>query len=222
MASSFVVVLTTHMFCVLIRMIRQPVAPANFGIALCSCFPWFSKFVRSACFGRSKYSPSFTRESSLQREASKGPLDSSDACSNYDPTPGYLLMLRGAPRDSNALAEAAGGVGLGGGGAEGGGEWSERFFYLSGHFIRYKKHSLNLASVNLKQVRVLPRQVLTLCVSGPVLDFLSVCLVLLMVVKLSARERWSFPCDFRSHQGLLFPKCFANLHFSGFCFLFPF
>jgi len=31
-------------------------------------------------------------------------------------------------------------------------EWSERFFYLSGHFLRYKKHSRNLTSVNLKQV----------------------------------------------------------------------
>ncbi|CAM9945118.1 unnamed protein product, partial [Ascophyllum nodosum] len=33
----------------------------------------------------------------------------------------------------------------------GGGEWSERFFFLSGHFLRYKKRSLNLTSVNLKQ-----------------------------------------------------------------------
>ncbi|CAN0426176.1 unnamed protein product, partial [Laminaria digitata] len=32
-----------------------------------------------------------------------------------------------------------------------GAEWSERFFYLSGHFLRYKKQSLNLTSVNLKQ-----------------------------------------------------------------------
>lgn len=39
-----------------------------------------------------------------------------------------------------------------GGGARGE-EWSERFFYLSGHFLRYKKHSRNLTSVNLKQVR---------------------------------------------------------------------
>lgn len=45
--------------------------------------------------------------------------------------------------------------GGGGGGAWAGGarveEWSERFFYLSGHFLRYKKHSRNLTSVNLKQ-----------------------------------------------------------------------
>lgn len=31
-------------------------------------------------------------------------------------------------------------------------EWSERFFYLCGHFLRYKKQSRNLTSVNLKQV----------------------------------------------------------------------
>ncbi|CAM9571176.1 unnamed protein product, partial [Discosporangium mesarthrocarpum] len=44
---------------------------------------------------------------------------------------GYLLMMRG--------------------GTEGAaGEWLERFFYLSGHFLRYKKQSLNLTSVNLK------------------------------------------------------------------------
>ncbi|CAM9188942.1 unnamed protein product [Scytosiphon promiscuus] len=40
-------------------------------------------------------------------------------------------------------------------GCEGGatrvGEWSERFFYLSGHFLRYKKQSRNLTSVNLTQ-----------------------------------------------------------------------
>ncbi|CAM9723485.1 unnamed protein product, partial [Choristocarpus tenellus] len=46
---------------------------------------------------------------------------------------GYLLMMRE------------------GGGGGGGVEWLERFFYLSGHFLRYKKHSLNLTSVNLKQ-----------------------------------------------------------------------
>lgn len=44
--------------------------------------------------------------------------------------------------------EAGGNVGGGGGGEE----WSERFFYLSGHFLRYKKQSRNLTSVNLKQV----------------------------------------------------------------------
>lgn len=33
------------------------------------------------------------------------------------------------------------------------GEWSERFFYLSGHFLRYLKRSFNLVSVNFKQVR---------------------------------------------------------------------
>lgn len=51
---------------------------------------------------------------------------------------------------------AAAGPATGGGGGmassgAGGGEWSERFFLLSGHFLRYKKHSLNLTSVNLKQ-----------------------------------------------------------------------
>ena len=52
----------------------------------------------------------------------------------------------------------SGDVGGAAGGEVGGGvgareEWSERFFYLSGHFLRYKKHSRNLTSVNLKQVR---------------------------------------------------------------------
>lgn len=47
--------------------------------------------------------------------------------------------------------EAGGNVGGGGGGGE---EWSERFFYLSGHFLRYKKQSRNLTSVNLKQVSI--------------------------------------------------------------------
>ena len=48
----------------------------------------------------------------------------------------------------------------GGRGGVGGGEWSERFFFLSGHFLRYKKRSLNLTSVNLKQVskRVAPKK----------------------------------------------------------------
>lgn len=70
------------------------------------------------------------------------------------------------------MLRKAGQCGVGGGGAGGvggqaggagvgpaaggvlGAEWSERFFYLSGHFLRYKKHSLNLTSVNFKQVNV--------------------------------------------------------------------
>lgn len=66
-------------------------------------------------------------------------------------TPGYLLMLRDGDLGSGE-GGLAGGVGgnVGAGGVTG--EWSERFFFLSGHFLRYKKHSLNLTSVNLKQV----------------------------------------------------------------------
>lgn len=48
-------------------------------------------------------------------------------------------------------SSAGGGASIGS--ASGLGEWSERFFYLSGHFLRYLKRSFNLASVNLKQVR---------------------------------------------------------------------
>ncbi len=79
-------------------------------------------------------------------------------------------MLRETDQTPGGDRAGAGGVGgdagegpSGGGGGGGGGggawagtarveEWSERFFYLSGHFLRYKKHSRNLTSVNLKQV----------------------------------------------------------------------
>ena len=66
-------------------------------------------------------------------------------------------MLRKAGQCSNGGGGGAGGqAGAAAGPAAGGvmgAEWSERFFYLSGHFLRYKKQSLNLTSVNLKQVR---------------------------------------------------------------------
>lgn len=63
-------------------------------------------------------------------------------------------MLRSTSREGGVPSGGAGaaGGGAGGAGPVSGGEWSERFFYLSGHFLRYKKHSLNLTSVNLKQV----------------------------------------------------------------------
>ncbi|CAM9382471.1 unnamed protein product, partial [Ectocarpus sp. 4 AP-2014] len=59
---------------------------------------------------------------------------------------GYLLMLT---KPGQAWSGTAGGGGVGV--EAGGGEWSERFFYLLGHFLRYKKQSRNLSSVNLKQ-----------------------------------------------------------------------
>lgn len=69
-------------------------------------------------------------------------------------------MRRGVPGGTGEVPPGAGGGGVGtppgagaGAGAGVGGEWSERFFYLSGHFLRYKKHSLNLTSVNLTHVR---------------------------------------------------------------------
>eukprot|EP00752_Nemacystus_decipiens_P009692 g8658.t2 len=66
---------------------------------------------------------------------------------------GYLLMLRetGQSWSGDGGGAASGEVGGGGGGGARGEEWSERFFYLSGHFLRYKKQSRNLTSVNLKQ-----------------------------------------------------------------------
>ncbi|CBN73937.1 conserved unknown protein [Ectocarpus siliculosus] len=60
---------------------------------------------------------------------------------------GYLLMLTKPGQTWSGTAGGGGGVGV----EAGSGEWSERFFYLLGHFLRYKKQSRNLTSVNLKQ-----------------------------------------------------------------------
>lgn len=67
-------------------------------------------------------------------------------------------MLRDTGQSWSGDGGGAAGGGEAGGGGPGAGvgargeEWSERFFYLSGHFLRYKKQSRNLTSVNLKQV----------------------------------------------------------------------
>lgn len=65
-------------------------------------------------------------------------------------------MLRetmGGAGDGAAGSGGSGGGVVNDGGGSGSGEWLEKFFYLSGHFLRYKKHSLNITSVNLRQVR---------------------------------------------------------------------